>query len=239
MRHIGKTITNMSGMLPKKRVRGSRPDQQLLAVRTHSPKVICHLTGDSPREYLFKYGTTYSLQQDHIIQYKFVPKWELDGVTILSPNGHQHMTNLEYNKTELKFDDTEICEICKMNNYDYYRRTKLVVTFHTHHVDGNRKNNDVNNKQRLCPNCHYATDSHSVNKNKNPFRNKWSKFLEYLHDRRSVGFMTRKLNTNKSNLQWNFYKIGLDLHFGRDILEPPKIIRHLFENEEASKFFNI
>ena len=154
MKHINTTIDKMSGLLPKKRVRGSRPDQQLLAIRTHSPNVVCQLTGDSPREYLFKNGTTYSLQQDHIIQYKIVPMWQLDGVKILSPNGHQHITNLENGKREIIVDEFEVCEICKMNNYEYYRRTKLIVTFHTHHIDGNRSNNKISNLVCWCKKCH-------------------------------------------------------------------------------------
>lgn len=237
--HINTTLNKLQGKRPDTRERGSRPDEQLYAIRLHSPNVICKLTGDSPREHLFKYGTTYSLQLNHKIPYHILPAMYFDRLEVLSPNGHQHITNIQRNITEIKFEDAEICECCKLNNYEYYIRTKLVVTFHTHHIDGNRKNNTPNNKQRLCPNCHYATDSHSVNKDKDPFRNKWPQFLEHLHDRRSVGFMTRKLNVSKGHLQWNFYKTGLDLHFGRDILEPPKIIRHLFDNDNAHKFFNI
>ncbi len=237
MMHINTTINKITGPRPKKRIRGSRPDEQLLFIRTHSPKVVCDLTGDSPREYLFKFGTTYSLQLNHIIPYNILPKSDINGVQIISPNGHQHITNQQNGKSSITPEQAETCKFCGLDTYEYYRRTRLVVTLHTHHIDANRKNNKEENKIRYCPNCHYATDSHSVNKNKEPFRNKWSQFLEYLHQYRSIGFMEQKLNTTKTHLQWYFYKTGLDLYFGRSIIEPPKVIRHLFENNNSFKFF--
>jgi hypothetical protein len=239
MKHIDIKINKLSGPRPKKRERGSRPDEQLLAIRTLSPNVVCQLTGDSPRGFLFIHGTTYALQQNHKIPYKLLQKWDLNGIEILSPNGHQHITNIQNNKLVITPEEAEVCQFCGLNTFTYYTRTKLVVTLQTHHIDGNRKNNSSTNKIRYCPNCHYATDSHSVNKNKEPFRNKWTQFLQYLHERRSIGFMERKLNTSKGHLQWNFYKTGLDLSFGRSIIEPPDNILHLFENDKASDFFTL
>lgn len=222
----------------KNRPRGSQPDEQLIALRTLCPNVICPLTGDSPREYLFKYGTTYTLHLDHKIPFHILPRNDIDLLQVVSPNGHRHITNLQNGKTVLVEDEQEVCAHCKMNNYEYYKRTKLIVTFDTHHIDGNHFNTNPENEQRLCPNCHWATPSHSVNKTKDPFRSKLNDFLTMLHDQRSLTYMCNKLKVGSGMLKWYYYKIGLDLVFGRERITPPKYLRHLFPNKNADRFFN-
>ncbi len=221
----------------KNRPRGSRPDEQLIAIRTLCPTVICPITGDSPREYLFKHGTTYTLQLDHKIPFHVLPRNDMELLQVASPNGHRHITNLQNEKTVLTEDEQEICVHCKLNNFEYYKRTKLIVTFETHHIDGNRFNTGFDNEERLCPNCHGATASHSVNKGKEPFRPKLNVFLRMLHENRSLGHMCNQLNVNAGMLKWYYYKIGLDLIFGRDKIPPPNYIRHLFPNKNADRFF--
>lgn len=40
------------------------------------------------------------------------------------------------------------------------------IPLELHHIDGNRFNNEINNLQILCPNCHAQTDNYSGKKNK-------------------------------------------------------------------------
>lgn len=40
------------------------------------------------------------------------------------------------------------------------------IPLELHHIDGNNSNNDLNNIQLLCPNCHYQTDNYCGRKNK-------------------------------------------------------------------------
>jgi len=47
------------------------------------------------------------------------------------------------------------CEICGLT--DKYNGKPL--TLELHHIDGNRKNNLLQNLQILCPNCHSQTDT--------------------------------------------------------------------------------
>lgn len=46
------------------------------------------------------------------------------------------------------------CEICGIENW-----MGKEITFHLHHKDGDHYNNDLDNLQVLCPNCHSQTDN--------------------------------------------------------------------------------
>lgn len=46
------------------------------------------------------------------------------------------------------------CEICK--NTEWLNKP---IALQTHHIDGDRTNNELNNLQLLCPNCHSYTDN--------------------------------------------------------------------------------
>ena len=48
------------------------------------------------------------------------------------------------------------CELCGVTNW-LGKRLKLEL----HHIDGNRFNNNFENLQILCPNCHSLTPNHS------------------------------------------------------------------------------
>lgn len=63
-----------------------------------------------------------------------------------------------YKKVLLQSNKKRICILCKEND------TRLLAA---HHIDENRKNNDVNNLIWLCHNCHFLV--HHYKKEKNQF----------------------------------------------------------------------
>jgi hypothetical protein len=52
------------------------------------------------------------------------------------------------------------CDICNIENW-----MNKDITFHMHHKDGNSGNNNRENLQYLCPNCHSQTDTYCANNN--------------------------------------------------------------------------
>lgn len=72
------------------------------------------------------------------------------------------MDNRENLKRLLRAGKKLKCEICNIENWQG-KPLKLQI----HHIDGNRNNNDLENLQILCPNCHSQTDNFcSKNRNK-------------------------------------------------------------------------
>lgn len=53
-----------------------------------------------------------------------------------------------------------ICENCGLDKW-----LENKISLELHHIDGNRFNNQLNNLQILCPNCHSITDNYSGRKN--------------------------------------------------------------------------
>ena len=51
------------------------------------------------------------------------------------------------------------CEICGITDWQ-----NKPLTFHLHHIDGNHNNNQLDNLQVLCPNCHSQTSNYSGKK---------------------------------------------------------------------------
>lgn len=51
------------------------------------------------------------------------------------------------------------CEICK-----YTQWLGQMISLEIHHIDGDQTNNDKNNLQLLCPNCHSFTDTYCKSK---------------------------------------------------------------------------
>ena len=51
------------------------------------------------------------------------------------------------------------CEMCGLNEW-----MNKKIPLELHHIDGNRYNNELDNLQILCPNCHSLTPNHSKNK---------------------------------------------------------------------------
>lgn len=64
----------------------------------------------------------------------------------------------------------EKCEVCKNEMWN-----GLSIPLELHHVDGNPKNNEIENLQILCPNCHAQTENFK-GKNKGKNRKKGAKF---------------------------------------------------------------
>jgi 5-methylcytosine-specific restriction endonuclease McrA len=52
------------------------------------------------------------------------------------------------------------CENCGLDKW-----LENKISLELHHIDGNRFNNQLNNLQILCPNCHSITDNYSGRKN--------------------------------------------------------------------------
>lgn len=55
----------------------------------------------------------------------------------------------------------EKCQICGIKEWNNKK-----IVFDLHHVDGDRKNNRLDNLQLLCPNCHSQTDNYKGKNNK-------------------------------------------------------------------------
>lgn len=65
------------------------------------------------------------------------------------------------------------CELCGISEW---RNQKL--TLELHHMDGNKFNNNLNNLQILCPNCHSLTPNHSHHKQEKKFINRKKNFCK-------------------------------------------------------------
>lgn len=78
-------------------------------------------------------------------------------------------------KENIKHPKCEICGLSEWNGVD--------IPLELHHIDGNHFNNDFENIQLLCPNCHALTDSYCGKKNKKELKcsqcgakiSRWSK----------------------------------------------------------------
>lgn len=57
----------------------------------------------------------------------------------------------------------EECEICGLSEW-----LGKPIGFHLHHKDGDRENNELENLQVLCPNCHSQTENYAGKKNIKP-----------------------------------------------------------------------
>lgn len=51
------------------------------------------------------------------------------------------------------------CEMCKNEKWNNFP-----ISLEVHHIDGNRVNNELDNIQLLCPNCHSITDNYKNKK---------------------------------------------------------------------------
>jgi hypothetical protein len=51
------------------------------------------------------------------------------------------------------------CEMCGVSDWLGHK-----IPLELHHIDGNRYNNNLDNLQILCPNCHSMTPNHSMRK---------------------------------------------------------------------------
>ena len=71
--------------------------------------------------------------------------------------GRSYMTS---HKLKLRLYSEKVkepkCEMCGIKNW-----LDKPLSMHLHHIDGDRFNNNLNNLQILCPNCHTQTDSYA------------------------------------------------------------------------------
>ena len=67
------------------------------------------------------------------------------------------------------------------------------INLEIHHIDGNHSNNELDNIQLLCPNCHSYTDNFCGRKNSGKIKVSEEDFVEALRDSKSIGQALRKL----------------------------------------------
>lgn len=68
-------------------------------------------------------------------------------------NSHWKTTTIKNNLIKWGYKEYK-CEICGITEWQNKR-----ITLELHHIDGNRKNNSVENLLILCPNCHSQTNN--------------------------------------------------------------------------------
>ena len=78
-----------------------------------------------------------------------------------SPNNSHNMGILKREYIERILGGEAKCEICGIKTW-----LGKPIVLQIHHLDGNHKNNSVDNLQLLCPNCHTQTDTYSNKKRK-------------------------------------------------------------------------
>lgn len=68
-------------------------------------------------------------------------------------------STIKKNLIELRGHKCELCQLTKWNNTD--------IPLEVHHIDGNTANNNLENLQLLCPNCHSLTNNFRGKNQKN------------------------------------------------------------------------
>ena len=108
------------------------------------------------------------------------------------------------------------CECCGLTEW-----LGLPIKLEVHHIDGNRLNDDLDNLQVLCPNCHSYTNNHSKNIKNHSVSDE--ELLEALQNAPSIhqalikaGLSTAGANYNRARKMVNDY--GL-LHLYKKITE--------------------
>ena len=79
------------------------------------------------------------------------------------------------------------CECCGLSQW-----RGQDIPLQVHHIDGNHYNNELNNLQILCPNCHAQTDTYA-GRNKNRVSISDEEFIEALKNESSIYAAIKKL----------------------------------------------
>lgn len=77
------------------------------------------------------------------------------------------------------------CERCNITTWEGEQ-----ISFHLHHKDGDRLNNELNNLQVLCPNCHSLTDNFAGKATKKDKKKK-SKFSKCLRCGKEIRYRSK------------------------------------------------
>jgi hypothetical protein len=91
------------------------------------------------------------------------------------------------------------CEICGQND----KHNNIPLVLQLDHIDGNNKNNQVDNLRILCPNCHTQQPTSCRNKNKQTVIKLYKEELQELVDSsKSLHEILIKLNLNASGASY-------------------------------------
>jgi hypothetical protein len=239
----GKSPHKLRDWSKRVRVRGSQPSEILMGIYEKGSVFKCPITGDDPAEYFMKYHDIWIPRRMHhpIPFHKLVKMGvkdpnSLSHVMFGSPNGHNMLDNYLNGIDVMDKSEAETCTVCKINSWEVFQQHKKVLRMENHHEDSKFAT------YKLCPMCHAATDSHSVNEGKVPFPSK--EFAKLIIDDNILNLNTlhsilKKIapKLNKNAIQYKFYGIGLHRFFDNTLIPPPDIIRKYFPNKNYSKFF--
>jgi hypothetical protein len=225
------------------RIRGSRPDEILRGIYEKGAVFKCPITDEDPAKYFMQHREIWiPRRMHHPIPYSQLVKMgvkdpnSVQYVMFGSPNGHNMLDNYMNGIVTMNKSDVQICKICKLNTWDMFEKHKKVLKLESHHEDCMFTTWD------LCPTCHAATESHSVNDGKVPFPAK--EFAELILDKNIID-LTSLHNTlkkyspkiQKNTIQYKFYGMGLHRFFDTKLMPVPFILRKYFPNKNFDKFF--
>lgn len=225
------------------RVRGSRPDEILFGIYEKGAVFKCPITGEDPAEYFMKYRNIWiPRRMHHPIPHHILKNMNVENPNALqyvifgSPNGHNMLDNYMNGMITMEAKDSQTCCVCKINTWSMFKTHKKVLRLESHHEDSMFTTWD------LCPTCHAATETHSVNDEKVPFPAK--EFAELLLDKKvfDLSSIHRFLKKNspkiqKQAIQYKFYGMGLHRFIDNTLMPVPDIIKKYFPNKNFDKFF--
>lgn len=110
------------------------------------------------------------------------------------------------------------CERCK--NTEWLGEK---IMLEVHHKDGNHLNNDINNIELLCPNCHAKTDSYRGRKNKRSEK-KYCKYCGKEVSKWSVNFVCQECSHKRQRkIEWPSKEELLEYFNNKNISEISRI----------------
>ena len=110
------------------------------------------------------------------------------------------------------------CEVCGLTTW-----LEKPITLHIHHLDGNRINNELENLQLLCPNCHSFTDNFIGRKNKGIVKVNDEDFIQALKYSPTIHYALKQVGLNTS---------GTTYQRARELIQKNNI-EHLMSKNES------